>query len=138
MKVFLSHLSTDTDKDLVRKISDELKKWGMDLWDDTYEIYPGDNWAQVTSQALEESQAMIVLLTPESLDSKWIRWDIEFALGNVAYKQRLIPVLVGDPKKFEQEKLPWIFKHLKVVNVSDNGKNDENIRQIAEAIKQAA
>ena len=136
MKVFLSHLSTD--KDLVRKISDELKKWGMDLWDDTYEIYPGDNWAQVTSQALQESQAMIVLLTPESLDSKWIRWDIEYALGNVAYKQRLIPVLVGDPNRFEQEKIPWIFKHLKVVNLPDNGKNDENIRLIAEAIKQAA
>ena len=53
----------------------------MELWDDTYEIYPGDNWAQVTSQALEESQAMIVLLTPESrMDSKSIRWDIEFAM----------------------------------------------------------
>ncbi len=136
MKVFLSHLSTD--KDLVQKISNELKKWGMDLWDDTYEIYPGDNWAQVTSEALEESQAMIVLLTPESLDSKWIRWAIEFALRNVAYKQRLIPVLVGDPKRFEQEKIPWIFKHLKVVNLPDNGNNDENIRQIAQAIKQAA
>ena len=136
MKVFLSHLSTN--KDLVRKISDELKKWDMDLWDDTYEIYPGDNWAQVTSQALEESQAMIVLLTPESLDSKWINWAIDFALSNAAYKHRLIPVLVGDPNSFEREKIPWIFKHLKVVTLTDNGKNDEDIRQIAEALKQAA
>jgi len=135
MKVFLSHLGTD--KDLVQKISDELKKWGMELWDDTYEIYPGDNWAQVTSQALEESQAMIVLLTPESLESKWIMWDIEFALVNVSYKHRLIPVLIGDPDRFK-EKIPAVFRYLKVINLPDNGKNDENIRQIAEAIKQAA
>ncbi|HXS00719.1 MAG TPA: toll/interleukin-1 receptor domain-containing protein [Pyrinomonadaceae bacterium] len=136
MKVFLSHLSTD--KDLVRKISDELKKWGMDLWDDTYEIYPGDNWAQVTSQALQESQAMVVLLTPESLDSKWIMWDLEFAAANVSYRNRVISVLVGDPDKFVEEKIPGLLNYFKVINLPDNGSNDEKIRQIAEAIKQAA
>ena len=46
--------------------------------------------------------------------------------------------MIGDPNRFEQEKLPWIFRHLKVINLSDNGKNAENIKQIAEAIKQAA
>jgi len=136
MKVFISHSSTNND--LVRKISDELRRSGMDVWDDTREILPGENWAQKTSQALEESQAMIVLLTPESIDSKWINWEIEFALGKSAYNKRLIPVLVGDPNRFSQETMPWIFKHLKVINLPDQGKNEENIKQIAEAIKQAA
>lgn len=136
MQVFLSHSSEDTD--LIRRITDELKRAGMDVWDDTREIWPGDNWAQMTSQALEESQAMVVLLTPESIDSKWINWNIGFALGNIAYKQRLIPVLVGDPNRFSKEQIPWIFKHLKVINLPDQGKNDENIKQIADAIKEAA
>ena len=140
MKVFLSHSSTyyRDDRDLIRKITDELKRAGMDVWDDSVEVLPGDNWAQVTSQALEESQAMVVLLTPESADSKWLHWDIEFALGNVAYKNRLIPVLIGDPNKFSPESIPWIFKHLKVINLPDPVKNDENIKLIAEAIKQTA
>ena len=85
MKVFLSHSSDYTDnRDLIDKITEELTKSGMDVWDDNDQIYPGDNWAQKTSQALEESQAMVVLLTPESVDSKWIRWDIEFAMLNVS------------------------------------------------------
>ena len=141
MKVFLSHSSNDTDdRALIQKITDELTRAGMEVWDDTREIYPGDNWAQVTSQALEESQAMVVLFTPESVDSKWIQWDIGFALGNVAYKNRLVPVLIGDPNRFSEENLPfpWIFRHLKVVNIPDHGKNDENIKQIADAIKAAA
>jgi len=140
MKVFLSHSSNyyRDDRDLIRKITDELKRAGMDVWDDSVEVLPGDNWAQVTSQALEESQAMVVLLTPESADSKWLHWDIQFALGNVAYKNRLVPVLIGDPNKFPPESIPWVFKHLKVINLPDNGKNDKNIKQIAEAIKQAA
>ena len=140
MKVFLSHSSNyyRDDRDLIRKITDELKRAGMDVWDDSVEVLPGDNWAQLTSQALEESQAMVVLLTPESIDSKWINWNIGFALGNISYKKRLIPVLVGDPNRFSKEQIPWIFKHLKVINVPENGKNDENIKQIAEAIKEAA
>lgn len=138
MKVFLSHSSSDSDdRELIQKITDELTRSGMEVWDDTREIYPGDNWAQVTSQALEESQAMVVLLTPESLDSKWIMWDIGFAMVNVSYKHRLIPVLVGDPDRFEN-RVPAVFSYLKVINLPENGKNDEEIRQIAEAIKQAA
>ena len=142
MKVFLSHSSTyyRDDRDLIRKITDELKRAGMDVWDDSVEVLPGDNWAQLTSQALEESQAMVVLFTPESLDSKWIKWNIGFALGNISYDHRLVPVLIGDPNRFSQENLPfpWIFQHLKVVNIPDQGKNDENIKQIADAIKAAA
>lgn len=142
MKVFLSHSSTyyRDDRDLIRKITDELKRAGMDVWDDSVEVLPGDNWAQLTSQALEESQAMVVLFTPESLDSKWIKWNIGFALGNISYDHRLVPVLIGDPNRFSQENLPfpWIFHHLKVVNIPDHGKNEENIKQIADAIKAAA
>ncbi|HET6977228.1 MAG TPA: toll/interleukin-1 receptor domain-containing protein [Pyrinomonadaceae bacterium] len=136
MQVFLSHSSKD--KDLIRKITDELKRSGMEVWDDSIEVLPGDNWAQLTSQALEASQAMVVLLTPETIDSKWIRWDIQFALGNISYKHRLIPVLIGDPSRFPKERIPGIFKHLNVINLPDHGKNDENIKQIAVAIKQAA
>jgi TIR domain len=139
MKVFLSHSNDyEDDRDLIQKITDELTRAGMEVWDDTQEIYPSDNWAKITSQALEESQAMVVILTPESIDSKWIKWDIEFALTNGSYKHRLIPVLVGDPSRFSEESIPWIFKHLKVINLPDHDKNDENIKQIAEAIRQAA
>ena len=138
MKVFLSHSSND--RDLLQKITDEPTQAGMEVWDDTREIYPSDNWAQVTSQALEESQAMVVLFTPESIDSKWIKWSIGFALGNISYDHRLVPVLVGDPNRFTKENMPypWIFRNLKVVNLPDHRKNDENIKQIADAIKAAA
>lgn len=141
MKVFLSHSNSyRDDRELIQKITDELTRAGMEVWDDTRQIYPGDNWAQATSQALEESQAMVVLLTPESIDSKWIKWSIGFALRNISYDHRLVPVLVGDPTLFSLENMPfsWVFKQLKVINVPDHGKNDENIKQIADAIKEAA
>jgi len=136
MKVFISHASRD--KDLVRSIANVLKESGMDVWDDTLEIYPGENWAEKIAQALEESQAMVVLLTPDAQISKWMEWEIEYALGKMAYNKRLIPVLIGDPQEFQKQNIPWIFRHLNMIYLPERGKNRESIKQIAKAIKEAA
>lgn len=61
MKVFISH--TQQDDAIARKIADALQKDSLDVWDNRY-LMPGDNWAGKVSQALEESNAMVVLVTP--------------------------------------------------------------------------
>jgi hypothetical protein len=135
MKVFISH--SIKDKESVRRIVDVLKESGMDVWDDTREILPGENWAEKIAKALEESQAMVVLLTPDGLNEK-MKWEIDFALGRMAYNKRLIPVLIGDPHQFQDQNVPWIFRHLKMIYLPEAGKDKESIRQIAEAIREAA
>lgn len=135
MKVFISHSSKD--KNLVRRIADALEASGMDVWDDS-EILPGENWAEKIAKALEESQAMVVLLTPESLSSEQVLREVGYALGKIEYNKRLIPVFIGDPQKFSKQNIPWIFQHLKTIYLPEQGKNEENLKQIAEAIKEAA
>ena len=66
MKVFISH-SNET-RALAQKVGEALKRAGWEVWNDL-EILPGDNWAAKIGQALESSQAMVVLLTPEALNS---------------------------------------------------------------------
>jgi hypothetical protein len=135
MQVFISHSSKD--EELVRSIADALKEAGMEVWDDR-EILPGENWAAKTAEALEESQAMVVLLTPDALNSKSMEWEVEYALGKMAYNKRVVPVLVGDPQEFQRHNIPWIFKHLKMIYLPGQGQNKESIKQIAEAIQEAA
>ena len=135
MNVFISH--SDKDKDLVRRVADVLRETGMEVWDDR-EILPGDNWAEKIAKALEESQAMVVLLTPEALDSKWMSWDIEYALGRASYNKRLIPVIIGDPNDLPIQHIPWILKRLSPIYLPERGKNKEKIKQIADAIREAA
>jgi hypothetical protein len=43
MKVFISDAHTDAP--LVKKVAAGLKEAGLEVWDDTREIMPGDNWA---------------------------------------------------------------------------------------------
>lgn len=136
MKVFISH--SHKDEALAKKVAVVLEEAGLDVWDPSREIMPGDNWAEKIGQALEESEAMVVLLTPEALETQWVRDEINYALGKVKYQNRLIPVLVGNPKKFPQENIPWILKRLKMINLPEQGKDEESIKQIAQALKEEA
>ena len=68
---------------------------------------PGDNAASEISDALEGSDAVIVLVAPESMRSAWVRQEINFALGSPRYAGRLIPVLVKPT-----DEIPWILQKL--------------------------
>lgn len=96
LKVFISHSSKDVA--LARKIADVLKKEGLEVWDDR-EIFPGDNWAAKVAKALDEANAMVVLLTANGIASRSVRQDVSYALGEKRFKQRLIPVVVGSAEK---------------------------------------
>ena len=87
------------------------------------------------ARALRESEAMVVLLTPDALRSSWVRWEIEYALGEQGYRKRLIPVLVGDPKILED--VPWILRHLQMINLGEYPE-EEGVNQIAQALLEAA
>ena len=136
MKVFISYAHSD--EALVRKIVKILERAGLEVWDDTREILPGDNWAEQVAKALKESEAMVVLLTPEATRSRWVRREIEYALGEERYSKRLIPVLVGDPADFPQEAIPWILWRLQMIKLSEHDKEEEGIRQIVQTLLEAA
>ena len=135
MKVFIS--SADQDEKLARQIAAGLRKAGFEIFHDTY-VLPGENWADKIAQALRESEAMVVLLTPEALQSNKVRRSIEYALGDVAYEGRLIPVVVGSPGEVPEESLPWILQRLQRVNLPERGKPEREIKQIARALLNAA
>jgi hypothetical protein len=62
MNVFISHASADTD--WARKLAEALKRAGLDAWDPSANITPGENWSLEVGKALEKAGAMVVLLSP--------------------------------------------------------------------------
>ncbi len=136
MKVFLSYAHNDGF--LAKKIASALENEGLSVWNAEREILPGDNFAEKISEALKASDAMVVLLTPESLKSKWIQWEIEYALGNKSYNRRVIPVLVGSEENLSLESIPWILRKLQMIRLSKPEQTEEEINQITEALKLAA
>ena len=140
MKVFISHAHSD--EHLAQKVAAILQEAGLEVWDAMREILPGDNWAQEVSNALQESEAMVILLTPDAVRSEWVRremrWNIEYALGEVRFRSRLIPVVAGDPDILNTEGVPWILRHQKMVDLTRHENEEEGIREVARTLLQVA
>ena len=105
MRVFLSY--TDTDKDLARDLTKHLVSSGLEISNADTDFLPGDDWHEQSSRALKNSDAMVVLYSRGYSQSRWSQSELSFALGEKAYENRVIPVLVSP---VEQE--PWVFRHL--------------------------
>lgn len=134
MKVFLSY--SHEDRDLAHRVAVSLSEAGLTVWDPAIELLPGDPWARKIDQALEESDAMVVLLTPRAIDSPWVRREIEYALGEVRFENKLIPVLVDSQSELLADKIPWILRRLKLVELSQD--DPHGPRQIARVLLEAA
>lgn len=137
MKVFISYPRANIA--LARKIVGELDQADIDVWFDEREILPGDNWAGKIAKALDESDAMVVLLTPDAVRRPGhVQSELNFALGKKSFSGRLIPVLVGSPENFPEDSIPWILRRLQMINVSEHGREEDGIRQITQALKEVA
>ena len=136
MKVFISYSSKD--EALATKLVASLEAAGLDAWFNKREILPGDNWAEKIAQGLKESNAMVVLLSADALESDAVQSSISYALGEKAFSQRLIPVLVGGSESFPSDRVPWIFKRLKTMITLPRDKNEEGFKEIVRALKDAA
>jgi len=126
MQVFISHASKD--KAVARHLAHRLTDAGLKVWIPEDEILPGDNWAKKVGEALEESDLMVVLITPHAFESEWLKEEIQYALTSEHYQGRLIPVFLGDNTETPTD-VPWILRKLNPVQIEGR---DEDWQQVVD------
>jgi len=109
MKVFLNHARKDND--LARELRLQLESEGFSVWTAEDQIFPGDNWAKKVAKALDDSDLMVVLLTPKAFESEFLRQNVQFALGSKKYAECVFSVFVG-PTMEAGKDVPWILLRL--------------------------
>src|SRR6266404_4739424 len=77
--LFLCHSSKD--KKFVRQLADELTELSVDVWLDEWELQPGDSLHECIGSALESSAYIGIVLSPDSVESKWCRSELQAALA---------------------------------------------------------
>lgn len=129
MNVFLSYERDG--QDLATSLRTQLSMAGFEVWDPTTGLLPGDNFGTSIEAALEKSEAMVVVLTPQALRSPFTDREIQFALGSPRYKNRLIPVVTKGSIK-----APWA-DYVQVVDASERSPSQVG-RVVIDALKKSA
>jgi len=106
MKVFLTYAAKY--KSLAAQLAKQLSAAGIEVLNPYGDIVPGDNWAQKVAEALDESDLMLILVTPGAMQSDSLRNDIDYALSSKKFRGRLMSVNVG-PVVSAPENVPWIL-----------------------------
>src|ERR1044072_5595757 len=88
--VFVSYARED--HDLVRVILDGLRAKGINIWVDTQDLQPGEDWNSSIYQALKEAAGMIIFISPASMGSGYVRQEITAAAKGT--KEFIIPVIL--------------------------------------------
>ncbi len=85
LKVFICHASED--KLMVRKLSDDLERDGIDPWLDDKNLLLGQDWKVEIAKAVRESHVVLVCLTPRSVDKEgYVQKEITLALDEADKK----------------------------------------------------
>jgi len=90
---FMSYSGEDAS--LQQQVIRELRERGVHVWVDIEHLIPGSPaWEREIERAIRGAAGIIVLLSPDSNDSEWVRREISFAEQN---RKRIFPVLIrGD------------------------------------------
>lgn len=89
-RIFISYSRKDIN--FVRKLAGDLEKAGYDVWWDLTDLRGGDDWPRVIPAAIESSQYVIVVLSPNSAISDWVEKEYTQALS---LHKKIIPIMLA-------------------------------------------
>ena len=114
-EVFLSH--SDKDRTFATRICDCLVAHGIPVWYSRTSIVGARQWHDEIGSALSRCDTFVVILSPESVESKWVKRELLFALQADRYENRIVPLLY---KPCECSKLSWTLPQFELVDFSKN------------------
>jgi hypothetical protein len=123
--VFLSYKSCD--QEFALKLKRALNGLSIKVWIDKDEIRPGDLFAQALENGLENSSCGVLIVSPESLSSGWVK-DEYYRMISLANSKngnyRLIPIILKDSE------FPGFLTNRQYVDFRDDYKFSENIHKL--------
>src|SRR5918995_2102395 len=126
-KVFVSYSRKDSVA--ARKLIEAFRSIEQDVWVDWESIPPATDWLEQIFRGIEESDAFIFLISPDSIASEVCNVEIGRAAQN---NKRIIPIVLRDvdPRITHENirKLNWTF-------IRENDNFDEGLQKVKTAIE---
>jgi len=121
-QIFISY--SRKDMGFARKLAGDLEKAGYDVWWDISDLRGGDDWVRVIPAAIESSQYVIIVLSPNSVESEWVRKEYTQALS---LRKKIIPIMLAATG------VPFALNTINYVNFT-SGEYVDNLRNLLTAL----
>ncbi|MEM8616977.1 MAG: TIR domain-containing protein [Pseudomonadota bacterium] len=121
MDVFISY--SRKDKAVAETLATALESAGCVVWWDS-DLKPGDDFAEIINTALNKVSSVIVIWSPDSIMSHWVKSEAAFALE----ARKLISLTVRDPA------IPMPFDMIHHMAVDDLNTDDPRLETILQTV----
>ena len=88
------------------QIAELLRDHGVPVWHGPTNIRGGQHWHDEIGDALERCDWFVILLSPHSLKSVWVKRELIFALEEKRYDKSIVPVLIS---ACNHRQLSWTY-----------------------------
>ncbi len=110
-EVFLSHSSSD--QQFVSPLAEVLRRHGVPIWYSKTNIHGAQEWHDEIGAALERCDRFLLVLSPSSVDSMWVKRELQFAFRQNRLDEKIVPVLY---QSCDFERLSWVLPGLQYVD----------------------
>jgi TIR domain len=109
--IFISYSRKDSE--FVDRLIEALEKYGFPTWQDVNAIAGGEVWKGAISKAVRESDAFLIVLSPQSASSENVSKELAVA---TKYARRILPVMyqackIPDKMEYDLAELQWADFH---------------------------
>ena len=122
-EIFLSHSSLDNQ--FASDLAAVITRHGIPVWYSRTNILGAQQWQDEIGAALQRCDWFVVILSPQSVESIWVKRELNYAFGHNRYNDRVVPVSY-QPSDFEQ--LSWILANNQMIDFT--GTFDEGCRNL--------
>ena len=114
-EVFLSHSSQNIE--IAMEVAGTIQNQGVPLWFSDENILTAQDWLDAIGKALERCDWFMVLLSPASVISRWVRLEYSYAIRHNQYIDHIVPVII---EPCDYEALSWTIGAFQMANLYDN------------------
>jgi hypothetical protein len=122
-QIFISYSRKDID--FIRRLAGDLEKAGYDVWWDLTDLRGGDDWPRVIPSAIESSQFVIVVLSPNSVISDWVEKEYMQA---ISLRKKIIPIMLT------QSRVPFALNTINYIDFTNND-YDASLNKLLSALE---
>lgn len=89
--IFISY--SRHDRTLAERLARDLHDAGLNVWIDFRRIRTGEQWREAIFEGIDQSDIMVVCLSPSAVESEWVRREILMAFS---HDKLVLPIMLQD------------------------------------------